>query len=210
MKHLRPTVGLWIFGCGALTLVGCGPTCERYDVLRIDLTRGTGQGPSADLVYSEGAGGLKVQVGTAEPSFSPLEAALIGSATSTGTARLSANFGSDQLLVLELPFPRRPGDTLRVDTLLDDVRFTGGYEGYGWWDSKWSWRDSPGPSKATLLALFEETPGATAVSGTVTVAGITPLILELDLLVSDRRARTLAVYARATADRSLGQELCGP
>lgn len=203
---MRWMAGAWV----AAALFGCGPECGRYDVLRIDLTRATGEGPVADRVYSEGAGGLKVQTGTFDPNFTPLETAVFGAATSTGTARITANFGSDYLLLLELPFPRQANDRLTIEQLLTDVRFTGGYEGYGWWDSSWRWRASPGKVQASLLALFEESQSATSVSGSVTIAEIEPLAFDLALVVEDRAGRTQGVHARAIAARALGQELCGP
>lgn len=203
---MRWMAGAWV----AAALFGCGPECGRYDVLRIDLTRATGEGPVADRVYSEGAGGLKVQNGTFDPNFTPLETAVFGAATSTGTARITANFGSDYLLLVELPFPRRANDRLTVEQLLTDVRFTGGYEGYGWWDSSWAWRATPGKVQASLLALFEESQSARSVEGAVTVERVEPLRLLIDLVVTDDDGRRLGVFANAEAGRTLGAEVCGP
>ncbi len=187
----------------ALFLMACEPVCEPWNVLRADLTPPGDQVlPPGTLAFGAGGTRHKSALPAPEPFLALTDAVLKGAPD----AQLRWSAQLDQhLLIAEHPLTL--GATVAIGAVDNSGRFTGGYEGFGWWAGDWA-LVAPGPPKAALYVLFEDQPSTTAVSGTAFIAQTSPLLIDLNLSLTDRKNRLWAVVSRARFSLRQGEEIC--
>ena len=169
------------------------PECADLDVLEArGVDRGTEPPATADIIWSGGEGGLSVTAGGRDPElFEPLRAHLGTSTSSTaGYVRWSVIIGLNRLLLVEHTLPVTVGQTIVVDNLLDNVVFTGGGDTPTWWDDRWMWVEGGATdARAVLTDAFDTELSSTAVTGTLEVREVDPVVLRAGLAFTTERGQ---------------------
>lgn len=154
---------------------------------------------------------MSVRSDTPDPEvFDPLLGYLYsGTSTTPGMLRWALTIGIERVLVVEHPAPLELGARFRVETLLDDVEFTGGRASQTWWDTDWRWTEgSTTAARAVLTEAFESVLTTTSVRGEIEVRQTAPVDLRVGLEFENLGGATEAYWSDVEFDASFGFEPC--
>ncbi len=174
------------------------------------MSRDTPPPTTADIVWSGGEGGLSVRADSRDPElFEPLRTHLgTGTSTTPGMVRWTLLIRLDRIVFIEHALPLEAGQTIPIQTLAEDIVFTGGGSTPTWWDDAWQWTEgSTTAARAHLAEAFDTELTTTSVSGTIEVRRVAPVELRVGLEFTTRRG--LEVYwADVEFDSQRDQNFC--
>ena len=193
-------------------LTGCEPDCDRLDGLfAAGIGRPESAPPGVAIAWRGGEGGVSVRSDVPDPEvFDPLLDHLFsGTSTTPGMVRWALVIGVDRVLAVEHPAPLELGARFSVDTLLDDLEFTGGRDSQTWWDTDWRWTaGSTTAARAVLTEAFESVLTTTSVRGEIEVRQTAPVDLRVGLEFENLRGATEAYWSDVEFDAAFGFEPC--
>jgi len=193
---------------------GCQPDCETIDSLFAEgFQRPDAPPENADAVWFGGDGGISIASDRRDPEvFEPLSEHLhAGTSTTPGRVRWSVILGLDRVLVVEHAMPLAAGDRIEIDTLLDDLVFTGGRGTRTWWDADWAWTAGSTTSaspRAVLTRAFESSLSTTSVEGSLEVRQTDPFEVRVGLSFQNLQGATETYWGDIEFDAAFGFEPC--
>lgn len=192
--------------------LACEPECERLDsVFAEGFSRPESPPDDVDLIWAGGEGGLSVRSDQRDfELFEPLlDHVFAGTSTVPGMVRWSLVIGLERLLVVEHRVPLEVGERIPVNTLLDDLTFTGGRGTPTWWDSDWGWTEgSTTTARAILTDAFDTELTATAVEGELEIRQTDPLELRAGLSFDRANGATEAYWGEIEFGAAFDFEPC--
>jgi len=199
--------------CLASLATACQPDCDALDLLFADgIERPEPAPDAADTFWLGGNGGISARSDNEDLAiFEPLYAHLVtGTSSTAGRVRWAIVLGRDRVLVVEHALPLERDRTIDVDTLVDDLEFTGGGRTPTWWNTDWRWTEGStvAPPRAVFTAAFERTLTAEAVEGTIEVRQVQPVELRLGLLFRRTDGGTEAYWGGVEFDGERGFDPC--
>ncbi|MEM1024591.1 MAG: hypothetical protein AAGD10_06545 [Myxococcota bacterium] len=205
---MATALGLLYFG-----LAGCETECDRFDVVRADAVgRPDPLGEDVDLLVGVGSGGLVVDSSARDLSlFEPVRGHVIsGTPEEPGMFRWSLIARRELVLVVEHRLPLERNDILSVDSVLDDLVFTGGRGTTTWWDAGWQWTEGStlAANRAVLTEAFERALSTRSVSGTIEVRETAPMSLRVGLRFENGDGSTSAFWSDVRFDAENDVEAC--
>ncbi|MEO1335823.1 MAG: hypothetical protein AAFV29_09260 [Myxococcota bacterium] len=206
-----PRLCIWAFA-GLFLLSGCETDCPQFNVLRavMDPPRSS---PPDDTPWIGGArGDIRYDIEDEPPAdFDPLIDALLTDTATQAVVRWTAFTRDERMVLIEIPVPDTPGEIIPIRGVTDDVEFTGGYQTFGWWQSRWRLNASTATvGKANLILAFSRDLTMQVAEGTAEVIDVDPLELQLDVLFIDDEDQAIRIFSDVRFERLNRVEICSP